>query len=139
LTIDGRKLDLGVTLYVSQLVPQIVPHMQQCDVVSLWTWEAANLAHLEENMAKFQSILPGKRVLLGLYMFDFSSGQPMPLESMKKQCGLALKWLRQGQIEGMILLTTNICDMNLEAVNWTRRWIAEVGDQPLGATAKAQR
>ena len=108
-------------------------------MVSLWTWEAANLARLEENMAKFQSIMPGKRLLLGLYMFDFGTGRPMPVDSMKKQCGLALKWLREGQIEGMIFLATNICDMNLEAVNWSRRWIAEVGEPTAwAAPAKAE-
>ncbi len=133
LTVGGRKLDLGVTLYVSQLDPRITAHLQQCDVVSLWTWESANLAHLEENLAKFQALMPGKRVLLGLYMWDFSDARkPMPVELMKKQCGLALRWLREGRIEGMIFLATNICDMNLEAVHWSRRWIAEVGDQPLG-------
>jgi hypothetical protein len=139
LTVGGRRLDLGVTLYVSQLDPRIVPHMQECDVVSLWTWEAANLARLEENMAKYQRLLPGKRTLLGLYMWDFSGpggvGRPMPVESMKKQCELALKWLRQGRIEGMIFLATNICAMDLEAVNWSRRWIAEVGGRPLREAA----
>jgi hypothetical protein len=89
-------------------------------------------------MAKLHSIVPGKRVLLGLYMFDFGTGRPMPVELMKKQCGLALKWLREGRIEGMIFLATNICDMNLEAVNWSRRWIAEVGGQPLKAAGQAE-
>ena len=31
----------------------------------------------------------------------------------------------------MIFLATNICDLGLEAVEWTRQWIAQVGDQPL--------
>ena len=52
---------------------------------------------------------------------------------MKKQCAFALRWLREGRIEGMILLATNICDLNLETVNWTRSWVAEVGNQPLEA------
>ena len=25
----------------------------------------------------------------------------------------------------------DICDLNLETVNWTRSWVAEVGNQPL--------
>lgn len=28
-----------------------------------------------------------------------------------------------------IFPTNNVCDMDFEAVEWTRRWIAEVGDQ----------
>jgi hypothetical protein len=131
LTVNGRKLDLGVTLYTHQLDERIVSHLKYCDIVSLWTWKAADLAHLEENFAKFQSIAPGKRVLLGLYMWDFGISKPMPLDMMKKQCSLALKWFYEGRIEGMIFLATNICDMNLEAVNWTRSWIADVGNQPV--------
>ena len=131
LTVNGRKLDLGVTLYTYQLHKRIIPHLKQCDIVSLWTWEAADLARLEENFAKCQMLMPGKRILLGLYMWDFGTKRPMPLDLMKKQCAFALRWLREGRIEGMILLATNICDLNLETVNWTRSWVAEVGNQPL--------
>ena len=66
-------------------------------------------------------------------MWDFGAKRPMPVELMKQQCELALKLLRERRIEGMIFLATNICDLNLETVNWTRRWIAKVGDEPLGA------
>lgn len=131
LAVNGRKLDLGVTLYTHQLDQRVVPHLNYCDVVSLWTWSGAELANLEQNFDKFQAIAPGKRTLLGLYMWDFGPGNPMPLELMQKQCTLALKWLREGRIEGMIFLVTNLCDLNLEAVNWSLSWIAEVGDQPL--------
>jgi hypothetical protein len=132
LTIGGRKLDLGVTLYTHQLDHRITPYLEYCDIVSLWTTDSADLAHLEENFAKLQTLMPGKRVLLGLYMWDFSGGgKPMPLERMKRQCRLALQWLHEGRIEGMIFLGSNICNLNLEAVDWTRSWIAEVGGQPL--------
>jgi len=52
--------------------------------------------------------VPGKRTLLGLYMWDFGTRRPMPLDRMKKQCALALKWLQEGRIEGMIFLATSI-------------------------------
>jgi len=44
---------------------------------------------------------------------------------------LGLKWLKAGEIEGMIFLCNNIMDKNLNAVKWTRDWIARVGDEPL--------
>ena len=133
LTVGGRTLDLGVVVYTHQVDRRIIPHLRHSDIVSLWTWKAADLAHLEENLAKFEKTVPGKRILLGLYMWDFGIGKPMPLDRMKKQCALALRWLQEGRIEGMIFLATNICDLDLETVNWTRRWIAEVGDRQLGA------
>jgi hypothetical protein len=58
----------------------------------------------------------------------------MAVEMMRHQCELGLRWLREGQIEGMIFLASCICDLELEAVEWTRSWIARVGAEPLART-----
>lgn len=131
LTMNRRKLDLGMTLYTYQLQKRIAPYLECFDIVSLWTWKPDDIALLEENLVKLETFAPGKRILLGLYMWDFNAGRPMPLNLMKQQCELALKWLLEGRIEGMIFLATNIVNLNLEAVNWSRTWIAEVGNQPI--------
>lgn len=135
LVVNGRRLDLAVTLYTTALdKPGIRSHLEYCDVISLWTWEAKDLPQLEENFAKLKRLAPRKRILLGCYMWDFGASKPMPVDSMKKQCEFGLRMLHEGQIEGMIFLASNICDLDLETVEWTRRWIAEVGDQTLRAT-----
>ena len=131
LQIGQRRLDLGVTLYTHQLSPRILPHLDLCDVVSLWTWNARDVRDLEANFAKFRQLAPSQRVLLGCYMWDFGMQRPMPLELMQQQTKLGLEWLRAGQVDGLIFLATNICDLQLETVEWTRKWIAEVGDQTL--------
>ncbi len=64
----------------------------------------------------------------------FTVEAPTPreaLERMRRQCELGLSWLKEGKIEGMIFLASCICDLELEAVEWTRSWIAEVGQEPL--------
>ena len=33
---------------------------------------------------------------------------------------------------GMRFVANTVCELDLEAVEWTRKWIAEVGDEPLG-------
>jgi len=131
LNVNGRKLDLGVTLYMTQLDARILGHIDLCDVVSLWTWKAADLRELENNFEKAKKLLPTKRLRLGCYMWDFGTEKPMPLDLMKKQCELGLQWLKAGRIEGMIFLATNICDLQLETVEWTRQWIGQVGDELL--------
>jgi len=131
LVVGGRRLDLGVTLYTHQLDPRIVPHLELCDVISLWTWKSQDLAELEANFEKLKAMAPSKRIRLGCYMWDFGINKPMPLDRMRKQCELGLTWLRQGRIDGMIFLATNLCDLKLETVEWTRKWIAQVGDRRL--------
>ncbi len=129
--IGGRRLGLGVTLYTHQLGMPLAAHLELCDWVSLWTWEAPELKDLETNFARCESLTPDSRKLLGLYMYDYGLRLPMPLEAMQMQCETALDWLRGGRIEGMIFLASCICDLDLETVEWTRNWIAEVGDEEL--------
>ena len=59
----------------------------------------------------------------------------MPVQRMKKQCELGLRWLQEGRIEGMVFLANTVADLDLEAVEWTRKWIADVGDHRLGRRA----
>ena len=132
LTVGGRRLGLGVTLYTHQLGMPLAAHLERCDWVSLWTWEAPDLKDLEENLARCEQLAPRSRKLLGLYMYDYGLHVPMPLEAMQMQCATALRWLHAGRIEGMIFLASCICDLDLETVEWTRDWIARVGDEELG-------
>lgn len=123
-----RPLDLWVVLYYNQLDQAIAPYLAFCDVVTFWTMPGSQLAHLEANFQRFLDVTPGKRRLLGCYMWNYGEREPMSVRRMRAQCELGLGWLQEGQIEGMIFLASCICDLDLEAVEWTRGWIAEVGD-----------
>jgi hypothetical protein len=126
-----RPLDLWVVLYRHDLEFGVQDHVAQCDVVNFWTWEPAQLWNLEANFARVEAMAPTKRKVLGCYMYDFNEGKPMPLDVMEHQCTLGLRWLREGRIDGMVFLASCICDTGLDAVEWSKRWIAEVGDQTL--------
>ncbi len=131
LTVSGRKLDLWVVLYDFQLGLPVSEHLTLCDKVTFWTWKASDLGNLERNFARAEELAPSSGKILGCYMWDYGQGCPMPLDLMKMQCEIGLRWLRQGRIEGMIFLASCICDLELEAVEWTRSWIAEVGSRKL--------
>ena len=125
----ARPLDLWVVLYAHQLHMPVRKHLELCDNVAFWTWEAKDIDKLEDNFAQMESIAPSCSKILGCYMWDYGTKNPIPVDLMRKQCTLGLQWLREGRIEGMIFLASCICDLDLEAVEWTRRWIGEVGDQ----------
>jgi len=126
-----QGLELWVVLYDHQLGLPVERHLALCDRVSFWTWEARHLAQLERHFESVEKLAPGSRKVLGCYMWDYGTGKPMPLDLMQQQCEAGLRWLRQGRIEGMIFLASCICDLELEAVEWTRQWIATVGGQAL--------
>lgn len=129
---DGRVLSLGVTLYSHQLAKPIRAHLDLCDLISLWTWKARDLNSLPTNLDRLRALAPGKKIRLGCYMWDFGTSKPITVAQMKQQCEFALVELQAGRIEGIIFLATNICDLGIEAVEWTREWIARVGEAPLG-------
>ena len=126
-----RPLDLWAVLYTHQMDLPVADHLKLCDKVSLWTWHARDLSQLEANLARLEQLAPACGKVLGCYMWDYGVRGPMPLDAMRRQCEAGLRWLREGRIEGMIFLASCICDLGLEAVEWTRRWIAEVGGQEL--------
>lgn len=124
-----QKPELAVVLYAHQLHPGIRPHIDHFDVVSFWTWWANDLAILEDNFRKYREIIPDKPTLLGIYMWDFGNSKPITVESMKLQLDFALEKFKQEQIDGMIFHCTPLCDLDLEAVHYSRKWIAEHGDE----------
>jgi hypothetical protein len=139
LVIDDRRLRLSVVVYTTQISSRAKHHLQYVDEITLWTWQPKDLMHLEENLAKLESIAPEKNVVLGCYIFDFSgNAAPLAVEQMKHQVELGYRWLQQGRIQGMIFLASPICDLDLEAVDFTRKWIAEVKDLPLQGKVNAK-
>ncbi len=131
LTMPERKLDLWVTLYTKELNLPIQEYLSQCDVVTLWTWRAKEIDKLERNLEQAKRLSPSSSIVLGCYMWDYGDKKPMPVSLMQKQCQLGLQWLRERRIKGMIFLASCICDLELEAVEWTRGWIQEVGGESL--------
>jgi hypothetical protein len=131
LVIAGKRRDLYVVVYTHMLAPTMRPFLKYCDKVTLWTWRSEDLDHLEANFARLEKLAPDHGKLLGCYMWDFGNKAPMPVARMKKQCELGLAWLREGRVEGIIFLANTVADLELNAVEWTRQWIAKVADSPL--------
>lgn len=130
-----KKLDLYVTLYTRQLDPAIRDYLSLIDVVTLWTWETAELENLEANLAKLEKLAPKSRKLLGCYTADYDPKRTpwwtaLPVPIMQKQCETGLKWLRQGRIDGIIIYGTAM-DLGWESVEWAHEWIRKAGDQKL--------
>ncbi|MGQ9682178.1 MAG: hypothetical protein ACUVX9_06560 [Anaerolineae bacterium] len=133
LQLADRRLDLWVVAYAHMLSAKMSAHLEQCDVVSLWTWDANDLEHLPASLARLEEISPGSRKALGLYFWDYPNKRPVPLELMQYQCQAAFEWLKQGRIQEMIFLGNTVMDFDLPSVEWTREWIAQVGGEKLSS------
>jgi hypothetical protein len=142
----GRPMDAWVTLYTHEINPSrkiTSPAFRGCepalagfldlfDVLTLWTWNSEELPALEENLVALEKIAPqNARIALGLYIWDFHNGKPVPVELMEHQCELGLKWLKEKRLHDMIFLANTVLDMGLPSAEFSRQWIAKVGKQTL--------
>jgi hypothetical protein len=126
--LPDRTLDLMTILYSHQLDIDISEHLTYCNQISLWTWHASDLGHLDANLARLEAIAPDHELFLGCYMWDLGPRAPMPLDRFQRQCEQGLEWIISGRISGMVFLASCYCDLELDTVEWLRGWIADVGD-----------
>ena len=123
-----RPLDLWIVVYDYQLNSPVKEYLNECDVVTFWTWKGCELANLDRNFAQLKEMTPGKRRLAGCYMWDYGDSKPLTIKDMEFQCGRYLEWMKSGDIEGIIFCSNCIADIGLDTVEWTRKWIAETGN-----------
>ena len=128
---NARPLDMWIVVYEYQLDKPVAEHLNECDVVTFWTWKGSELAHLDRNFDRVKKMTPGKRRLAGCYMWDYGDAKPLTLGDMKLQCEKYLQWMRSGDIEGIIFCSNCIADIGLETVEWTRNWIKTVSDEKI--------
>ena len=127
----GRNLDIFVTLYADKLDQPIGDYIKQVDVMTLWTSDPNQLAHLEANLKKVEALFPRTRKMLGCYVVDYGRREGTPLPWMQRQCETGLRWLQERRIEGIIFLGNTTMDLGFASVDWTREWIQQVGQTRL--------
>lgn len=121
-----RPMELYITWYTYQMDPADLKLLEYIDGISLWTWQYQDLSKLEERFAVIEQNFPRQKKLLGIYMYDFVEGVPVPLDLMEYQCELGLKWLKEGRLDGMIFETNAVMGVGLPSERWLRQWIEKV-------------
>lgn len=127
----GKKLDIYVTFYVRHFDLPLADYLDQIDVLTYWNMDSGGIRDLEDNLQKLERLYPRKRKMLGCYVVDYRNKRGMPVDLMKHQCEVGLRWLQAGRIEGIIFLGNTVLDVGFESAEWTRQWIQQVGDTKL--------
>jgi hypothetical protein len=105
------------------------PLVRELDVINLWHWHAKDTERMEEHVAECEKRYPGKPIVLGLYMYDYGDGKPMPLDLHERQCETALRLLHAKRVAGIVFLSIN---NDQEVVKWTADWIKRVAIATIG-------
>jgi hypothetical protein len=126
LTVAGRQLELWVVLYEHQLTAAVFPYLELLDTITLWAWDAQRLTYVPERFETLRKLAPNAKKVLGCYLWDYAGRRPMPVEFVQKQCAYGLRELQSRRLDGLIFLASCICDLELESVEWVRRWVREM-------------
>lgn len=118
-----RPMDLYVTWYTYQMDSADLRLLNYIDGISLWTWQCQDLPLLEERFDVIEKNFPKQKKLLGIYMYDFESGMPVPLDLMEYQCELGLRLMKEGRLDGMIFEANSVMGVGLPSELWLRKWL----------------
>lgn len=123
-----RKLDLYMVWYTYEFSNINRDLFKYVDGIVLWTWDSKELAQLKENYEKLEKLIPGKRKLLGIYLFDFYNKIPVSEEQMEHQCTLGLELMKQGRLDGLVFLGNSVMGVGFPSEKWLGAWIRQVKD-----------
>ena len=132
-----RPLDMWVVVYDYVLDHPMERHLEQFDGITYWTWCGKDLSLYEKNFARLREIARGKRIMLGCYLYDYGAAkktgrrQELTAEDMRFQLERYARAVREGEAEGIILLSNTVADLGFEAVEFTKRWLDRHGDEPV--------
>lgn len=117
-------LDLWIVVYTHELdKPYWKDWMGAVDVINLWVWEYQNLVHLEEYLSRCHEIFPDKRVVMGIYIHDYPSRSPLPLDYLQIELDTIVRHLESGSLDGYNILGNCIIDQHPAQAEFIRDFI----------------
>lgn len=138
---DGpRPLAMWMVLYTADYGldrkqnAALMPYLEPFDGIILWTWEEKDIVQFDEKYELFSEMAKDKRKMLGLYLFNFGESRQATAKAVLWQLERYSELLRQGAIEGIVLHTNTMADLDYEAYNVCVDWMDKHGDGEIGGT-----
>ena len=134
-TLHANDLRLSVVLYSDEdgLKPEFRKHLSLCDETSYWFWRSENIGTMGDSVRRCRDFIgPEKDLLLGLYMWDFTTCSPVRGDRMEKQLAHARRFLSEGVVTGLIFHPSYAAALDIDAVRLAKQWIRSYGEDPWG-------
>jgi hypothetical protein len=119
-----RRLPLWGVAYTAEVDDGLAVHLEPCDVVTLWSHATADLYREEPAVRRFAAATPGKRRLVGVYLWDFPGQAPVGGASLARSLESAAAWVDGGLLEGVVVLASSLLGMGLDAEVVLQRWLS---------------
>ncbi|MBO7720904.1 MAG: hypothetical protein J6T01_00705 [Kiritimatiellae bacterium] len=125
-------------LYSDQdvLKPAFGDYLDLCDETNCWFWHSENIATMADSVRRCRDFIgPGKDLLLGLYMWDFTLRAPVDGKLMERQPEYAAGFLEQGAVNGLIFHPGYSAALEVDSVRLAKAWIKARGEDRWGSRA----
>ncbi len=135
---DGvRPLDMWMVLYTHEFGlneekdTDFMRYIKPFDGIIMWTWRERDVPLIPEKWEIFKKMTPTNRRMIGCYLWNFGEGKPATAEAVLWQLNYYRKLLLDGEIEGVVLHTNTMADLDLEAYDAAIAWMEEHGDEEI--------
>jgi len=117
-------LKLWVVVYTHELeAPEWADFGQFMDVINLWIWNSAEMDRQDAEIARCHEVFPGKPVIMGAYLRDYTLTAPVPLDRVKVQWESIARNMESGMLDGFSILSGNLIDGHLDQARWIRDFL----------------
>lgn len=120
-------LELYAVVYTYELDLPIAKRLSDCiDRVILWTWSAGDLIQLDMNLEKCRLLYPGKKIMMGVFMFDYGlTALPNQVAAMEFQLSRARRYLSEGKIQDIVILGDREIEKCPDAAEYIRKFFRD--------------
>ena len=132
-----RRMDSWMVLYTFQFGvdekedAEFMPYMNEFDGVIMWTWEEKDVPLIPEKFEIFKKQTPNTRRMVGCYLYNFGEEKQATGAAVKWQLDFYRELLLKGEIEGVVMHTNTMADLDYEAYDVACAWMDEHGDEEI--------
>jgi len=101
------------------------------DGIIMWTWEEKDVPLIPEKFELFKKMTPHNRRMVGVYLYNFGEHKQATGTAVTWQLNWAREKLLAGEIEGIVLHTNTMADLDFEAYDAAVSWMEAHGDEEI--------
>lgn len=102
------------------------------DGITMWNWREENYLQIPEKFQILENLLaPHQKRLIGCYLYNFGQRRPSTGEAVTWQLDLYRELILSEKIDGVVLHTNALADVEYEAYDACREWMALHGSEEI--------
>ena len=130
-----KSLDVWMVLYTNQFGrdeqddKNFQPYMDAFDGIIMWTWKERDVPLIPEKFEILKKNTPNTRRMIGVYLYNFGENKQATADAVRYQLDFCYDKLKKGEIEGVVLHTNTMADLDYEAYDVACEWMDKHGDE----------